>query len=89
MIPAKVDPNVQATYLHQEMRPRLAEAQARRRAVFFVDAAHFVLAPFLGFLGLACAANHSHTKVDCCAKICYTQRRAPSTAHGALSRCSQ
>jgi transposase len=32
------------------MEPRLAEAQAGKRAVFFVDAAHFVLAPFLGFL---------------------------------------
>jgi transposase len=32
------------------MKPRLAEAQAGKRAVFFVDAAHFVLAPFIGFL---------------------------------------
>lgn len=32
------------------MEPRLAEAQAGKRAVFFVDAAHFVLAPFLGYL---------------------------------------
>lgn len=32
------------------MKPRLAEAQAGKRAVFFMDAAHFVLAPFLGFL---------------------------------------
>ncbi len=32
------------------MEPRLAEAQAGRRAVFFVDAAHFVFAPFLGIL---------------------------------------
>ncbi len=32
------------------MEPRLAEAQAGKRAVFFVDAAHFVLAAFLGFL---------------------------------------
>jgi transposase len=30
--------------------PRLAQARAGQRAVFFVDAAHFVLAPFLGFL---------------------------------------
>lgn len=30
--------------------PRLEEARAGQRAVFFVDAAHFVLAPFLGFL---------------------------------------
>ena len=50
MIPAKADPEVQAVYLEQVLAPRLAEAQAGQRAVFFVDAAHFVLAPFLGFL---------------------------------------
>jgi transposase len=50
MIPAKADPEVQAAYLEQELEPRLAQAQAGQRAVFFVDAAHFVLAPFLGFL---------------------------------------
>lgn len=33
-----------------ELEPRLAQARAGQRAVFFVDAAHFVLAPFLGFL---------------------------------------
>ncbi len=50
MIPAKADPDAQAHYLRQELEPRLAEAQAGQRAVFFVDAAHFVLAPFLGLL---------------------------------------
>jgi transposase len=50
MIPAKADPDVQMAYLKTEMEPRLAQAQAGQRAVFFVDAAHFVLAPFLGFL---------------------------------------
>ena len=50
MIPAKADPDAQAAYLEQEIEPRLAEARAGKRAVFFVDAAHFVLAPFLGFL---------------------------------------
>ena len=50
MIPAKAKLDQQAAYLKQEMEPRLAEAQAGRRAVFFMDAAHFVLAPFLGFL---------------------------------------
>jgi transposase len=30
--------------------PRLAEAQAGQRAVFFVDAAHFVFGAFLGYL---------------------------------------
>jgi transposase len=32
------------------MEPRLAEAQAGQRAVFFMDAAHFVFAPFLGIV---------------------------------------
>jgi len=50
MIPAKADPEAQAVYLEQVIEPRLAEAQTGQRAVFFVDAAHFVLAPFLGFL---------------------------------------
>jgi hypothetical protein len=50
MLPAKADPDRQAAYLTYELEPRLAQAQAGQRAVFFVDAAHFVLAPFLGFL---------------------------------------
>jgi len=50
MIPAKADPEAQSAYLEHVMEPRLAEARAGQRAVFFVDAAHFVLAPFLGFL---------------------------------------
>jgi len=49
-IPAKADPDQQADFLSQQLQPRLDEAKAGRRAVFFVDAAHFVLAPFLGFL---------------------------------------
>jgi len=39
-----------AEFLSGQLQPRLDEAQAGLRAVFFVDAAHFVLAPFLGFL---------------------------------------
>jgi len=50
MIPAKADPDAQASYLKQAIEPRLAEAPAGQRTVFFLDAAHFVLAPFLGFL---------------------------------------
>jgi transposase len=50
MLPAKADPDAQARYLVEELEPRLAQAQVGQRAVFFVDAAHFVLAPFLGFL---------------------------------------
>jgi len=37
-------------FLKTELAPRLAEAQAGRRAVFFADAAHFVLGSFLGWL---------------------------------------
>jgi hypothetical protein len=50
MIPAKADPDQQAKYLEQTLEPRLNEALNGQRVVFFVDAAHFVLAPFLGFL---------------------------------------
>ena len=49
-LPAKADPAQQAECLSQQLQPRLDEAKAGQRAVFFVDAAHFVLAPFLGFL---------------------------------------
>jgi len=34
----------------KKLAPRLAEAQAGKRAVFFVDAAHFVFGAFLGYL---------------------------------------
>jgi len=50
MVPAKADGEKQQAYLAEQLSPRLAEAQAGTRAVFFVDAAHFVLAPFLGIL---------------------------------------
>jgi transposase len=41
---------VQAQFLENQLEPCLQEARAGRRAVFFVDAAHFVWAPFLGCL---------------------------------------
>jgi transposase len=50
MLPAKADPDKQEAYLNETIQPRLDEAQSGKREVFFVDAAHFVLAPFLGFL---------------------------------------
>ena len=50
MIPAKADPEEQESFLKEELEPRLEEVQGGQRAVFFVDAAHFVLAPFLGIL---------------------------------------
>ena len=50
MLPAKADPDAQARFLVEELEPRLAPARAGQRAIFFGDAAHFVVAPFLGFL---------------------------------------
>jgi transposase len=37
-------------FLEKELEPRLAEAKAGNRTVYFVDAAHFVLGSFLGYL---------------------------------------
>jgi hypothetical protein len=51
MIPTKTDADEQAACLTETLQPRLAEGQAGKRAVFFVDAAHFVLAPFSAFCG--------------------------------------
>ena len=48
MIPAKADSEEQESFLKEELEPRLEEARGGQRVVFFVDAAHFVLAPFLG-----------------------------------------
>jgi len=50
MIPAKADPAAQADFLETKLRPRLQQAQRGHRTVLFVDAAHFVYGPFLGFL---------------------------------------
>ena len=49
-IPAKADVEKQKIFLENELEPRLKEAREGKRSVFFVDAAHFVFAPFLGFL---------------------------------------
>ena len=40
----------QARFLDRELEPALAQARAGQRALFFVDAAHFAWAPFLGCL---------------------------------------
>ncbi len=49
-VPAKADPQAQAQFLAAHLQPRLDEAQAEVRQLFFVDAAHFVLGAFLGYL---------------------------------------
>ena len=49
-IPAKADATVQETFINEQLDPILKEAQDGKRHVFFVDAAHFVFAAFLGYL---------------------------------------
>jgi len=50
MIPSKADTKKQDAFKKDQLEPRLEEAKAGQRAVFFVDAAHVVFAPFLGYL---------------------------------------
>jgi len=50
MVPSKANLDEQEAFKKEKLEPRLEEAQSGQRAVFFMDAAHFVLAPFLGFL---------------------------------------
>lgn len=49
-VPARADVDVQKEFLENELEPRLQEARAGARTVFFVDAAHFVFSIFLGYL---------------------------------------
>ena len=48
-------PPLRRLFLKTELEPRLAEARLGQRTVLFVDAAHFVLASFLGWVW--CAAR--------------------------------
>ena len=49
-MPAKADPDEQAEFLKDELRPRLDRAERGRGTVLFVDAAHFVYGPFLAYV---------------------------------------
>jgi transposase len=49
-VPAKADRDEQAAFLNGELGPRLEEAKRGERSVLFVDAAHFVYGPYLGYL---------------------------------------
>lgn len=49
-IPAKADAAEQKAFLDEELTPRLEATKQGKRHLFFVDAAHFVLRPFLGFV---------------------------------------
>src|SRR3954470_5998015 len=50
MIPAKADADEQAKFLDEKLWPRLEQARRLKRVVCFVDAAHFVHGPLLGYL---------------------------------------
>jgi transposase len=49
-IPAKADIQAQQLFKENKLEPRLEEAKAGIRDLYFVDAAHFVLGAFLGYL---------------------------------------
>jgi transposase len=49
-VPAKVDVEAQEEYKQKKLEPRLEEAKAGKRAVLFVDSAHFVMGAFLGLI---------------------------------------
>jgi len=48
-LPSKANPDEQEEYRKTKLEPRLNEAKERKRAVFFVDAAHFSNGSFFGF----------------------------------------
>lgn len=49
-IPAKADVEAQETFKTETLKPLIEQAEQRKIHLFFVDAAHFVLLPFLGYL---------------------------------------
>ena len=49
-MPAKGDHDEQKDFLDNELQPRLEQAKRGRRTALFVDAAHFVFGPYLGYL---------------------------------------
>jgi transposase len=49
-IPAKADVEQQEKFKTEQLEPRLDDAKKGRREVYFMDAAHFVLGAFLGFV---------------------------------------
>jgi transposase len=49
-IPGKADVSAQKDYQEKKLEPRLEEARQGKRAVFLLDAAHFVMKAFLGYI---------------------------------------
>ena len=49
-VPAKADIDAQAEFLAEKLQPQIEEARAGKCELLFVDASHFVLSAFLGYL---------------------------------------
>lgn len=49
-VPAKADVEAQRKFLAEKLEPKIEEARHRKIELFFVDASHFVLSAFLGYL---------------------------------------
>lgn len=49
-IPAKADVEAQETFKTETLEPLVEQAEQKKIHLFFVDAAHFVMLPFLGYL---------------------------------------
>ena len=49
-IPAKADVQAQEKFKTETLEPLIEQAQQQKLHLFFVDAAHFVMLPFLGYL---------------------------------------
>lgn len=47
----------QREFLDEKLNPRLDDAEAGRRKLFFVDASHFVHVPFWGICGVPFASS--------------------------------
>jgi len=54
MLPAKADPDKQESFKKNKLEPVLTQAKNGDAVVYFMDAAHFVLAPVLGYLWSFC-----------------------------------
>jgi len=78
-IPAKADVEAQEAFKTQALEPRLAEAQAGQRLVFFMDAAHFVFAPFWAWCGVL-RASSSKPLVAASASTCSRPSPPPRTS---------
>lgn len=49
-VPAKADALIQQQFVAQQLGPLVEKAQAGQYHLFFMDAAHFMLAPFVGLI---------------------------------------